>query len=87
MTNLIEHYQILIIVFYVISILLFITCLIVEKKITVLELLVAIIVLLIPILNVIILGYTILEILNRYGIINLKDWKNKIFNFLNYRIK
>lgn len=87
MNEFISNHQIFFILMYGISMVLLLLCYILEKKITVLELLVSWIVFLIPVLNVMILLYTLLDILLRNDVINVQKWKDSINNFLNYRIK
>ena len=79
--------QNLLIIIYSISAILLIAVFIIEKRITVLEMLIAFLVFAVPFVNVIILLYTLIEVMNRRGIISLKSILDWIVKFLNYRIK
>ena len=87
MKDFIIENQILIFSIYGISLAFLIACYIMEKKITVLELIISLVIFLIPFVNVLILGLSVLDVLDRREIISLSSWRAKIMNFLNLRLK
>ncbi len=83
MIEFILEHQIWFIIIYGIALIFLIACYFLESKITVLELLVSLFVFLVPIVNILLLSYSVLEILNRQGKIN---WE-VLSNFFNKRVK
>lgn len=74
-------------IIYIIAGLLFIVSLIFERKVTVLDLCLAIFIVAIPVINVILFAINGVVILQDRGIINVHNWKERVINFLNMRIK
>lgn len=74
-------------IIYIIAGILFIASLIFERKVTVLDLFLAIFILAIPVLNIILFAINGVVILHDRGIINMRNWRERLINFLNMRIK
>ena len=86
MKEIVLNYATYLIVIYCLSVVLFVIALVIEKKITVFELLISVFVLMIPIFNFLIMFYTVIEVMNRKGFVDLKQIKIKFLQFLNKRI-